>query len=68
MSHLMLPRRAGQSIVLTLAPDADPEKALLQFLRDGITVEINQIESGNVHVSIDAPRTIQILLNELIHP
>lgn len=68
MSHLMLTRRAGQSIVLTLAPDADPEKALLQFLRDGITVEIRQIESGNVRVSIDAPRTIQILRNELIHP
>ncbi len=38
MSHLMLTRRVGQSIVLTLAPDADPEKALLQFLRDDITV------------------------------
>jgi sRNA-binding carbon storage regulator CsrA len=68
MSHLILTRRAGQSIVLTLAPDADPEKTLLQFLRDGITVEIRQIESGNVRVSIDAPRTIQILRNELIHP
>ena len=68
MSHLMLTRRAGQSIVLNLAPDAGPEKALLQFLRDGITVEIRQIESGSVRVSIDAPRTIQILRNELIHP
>ncbi|MDX1368112.1 carbon storage regulator [Pseudomonas sp.] len=67
MPHLMLTRSAGQSIVLTLAPDADPEKALLQFLRDGITVEISQIESSNVRVSIDAPRTIQILRNELIH-
>ncbi|MDO9625523.1 MAG: carbon storage regulator [Pseudomonas sp.] len=68
MSHLMLTRRAGQSIVLTLAPGADLEKALHQFLRDGITVEIRQIESGSVRVSIDAPRTIQILRNELIHP
>ena len=68
MSLLMLTRRAGQSIVLTLVPDADPEKALLQFLRDGITVEISQVESGNVRVSIDAPRAIQVLRNELIYP
>ncbi|MNR32184.1 carbon storage regulator [compost metagenome] len=61
-------RRAGQSIVLSLAPGADPENAWRQFLRDGITVMISQIESGNVRVSIDAPRTIQILRNELIHP
>ena len=67
MSHLMLTRRIGQSIVLTVAPGADPEQALHQLLRDGITVEINRVEHGNVRVSIDAPRTIQILRDELIH-
>lgn len=67
MSHLMLTRRAGQSIVLSLAPDADPEQVLRQLLRDGITIEIHQVERGNVRVSIDAPRTIQILRDELIH-
>lgn len=68
MSHLMLTRRVGQSIVLTVAPGADPEQALHQLLRDGIAVEINRVEHGNVRVSIDAPRTIQILRDELIHP
>ncbi len=38
MSHLILTRRVGQSIVLTIAPGADPEQALHQLLRDGITV------------------------------
>ncbi|MFT0631691.1 carbon storage regulator [Pseudomonas sihuiensis] len=47
---------------------ADPEQALYQLLRDGITVEINRVEHGNVSVSIDSPRTIQILRDELIHP
>ena len=67
MSHLILTRRVGQSIVLTVAPGADPEQALHQLLRDGITVEINRVDHGNVRVSIDAPRTIQILRDELIH-
>jgi len=62
MSHLILTRRVGQSIVINVAPGADPEQAL-----DGITVEINRVEHGNVRVSIDAPRTIQILRDELIH-
>ncbi|WP_081811719.1 carbon storage regulator [Pseudomonas oleovorans] len=67
MSHLILTRRVGQSIVINVAPGADPEQALHQLLRDGITVEINRVEHGNVRVSIDAPRTIQILRDELIH-
>jgi sRNA-binding carbon storage regulator CsrA len=67
MSHLLLTRRVGQSIVLTVAPEGDPEQALHQLLRDGITIEINRVEHGNVRVSIDAPRTIQILRDELIH-
>ncbi|KAF0864031.1 carbon storage regulator [Pseudomonas sp. LD120] len=67
MSHLILTRRFGQSIVINVAPGADPEQALHQLLRDGITVEINRVEHGNVRVSIDAPRTIQILQVELIH-
>lgn len=67
MSHLILTRRVGQSIVLTVAPGADPEQALHQLLRDGITVEINRVNNGNVRVSIDAPRTIQILRDELIN-
>lgn len=67
MSHLILTRRVGQSIVINVAPSADPEQALHQLLRDGITVEINRVEHGNVRVSIDAPRTIQILRDELIH-
>lgn len=68
MSHLILTRSVGQSILLTVAPSADPEQTLHQLLRDGITVEINRVECGNVRVSIDAPRTIQILRDELIHP
>ena len=67
MSHLILTRRVGQSIVINVAPGADPEQALHQLLRDGITVEINRVEHGNVRVSIDAPRTIQVLRDELIH-
>lgn len=67
MPHLMLTRRVGQSIILSLAPDADPELALRQLLRDGIIIRINQVERGKVGVSINAPLTIQIMRDELIH-
>jgi carbon storage regulator len=53
MSHLILTRRVGQSIVLSVATGADPEQALHQLLRDGITGEINRVEQDNVRVSID---------------
>lgn len=46
---------SAQSFVLTDASGADPEQALHQLLRDGITVEINRVQQGNVRVSIDAP-------------
>ena len=68
MSHLVVTRRAGQAIVLNVAPGTDPQQALHELMRDGITVEIDQIESRSVRVSIDAPRSIQILRDELIHP
>lgn len=55
MSHLILTRRVGQSIVINVAPEADPKQALHQLLRDGITGEINRVQQGNVRVSIDAP-------------
>lgn len=55
MSHLILTRRVGQSIVINVAPGADPKQALHQLLRDGITGEINRVQQGKVRVSIDAP-------------
>jgi len=43
MSHLMLTRRVGQSIVLTVAPGVGPKRAIRQLLRDGVTIEINRV-------------------------
>jgi len=42
MLKLMHARRAGLSIILTLAVAANPEKALSHLLRDGITMKIIQ--------------------------
>lgn len=50
ISHLILTRRVGQSIALTVALGADPEQALHQLLHDGITAEINRLEHVNVRV------------------
>lgn len=66
MSRLVLTRRAGQSVVLTLDPAADPEKVLHLLMRDGITLSVYDVEGGNVRVSIDAPREISIARSELV--
>lgn len=66
MSRLVITRRAGQSVVLTLDPAADPEKVLQLLMRDGITLSVYDVEGGNVRVSIDAPREISIVRSELV--
>ncbi|WP_079201172.1 carbon storage regulator [Pseudomonas sp. CC6-YY-74] len=66
MSHLVLTRRAGQSVVLTLDPAADPEKVLQLLMRDGITLSVYEVDGGNARFSIDAPREISIVRSELL--
>ena len=66
MTHLVLTRRAGQSVALTLDPAADPVKVLQLLMRDGITLSVYEVAEGNVRFSIDAPREISIVRSELL--
>lgn len=65
--QLILTRRDGERIHLSIDPGADIEQLVQQLQSGGITIQINTgISSGQVRIGIDAPRDISILRGELI--
>ncbi|HCF3017766.1 TPA: carbon storage regulator [Pseudomonas aeruginosa] len=67
MGFLTLSRREGEMIRLTIDPGVDTEKLLKQLLRDGITVHIGAIKRhGRARISIEAPKQMAILRDELV--
>lgn len=67
MGQLILSRRDGERIHLSIDPGADIEQLVQQLQSGGITIQIHTgISSGQVRVGIDAPRNISILRGELI--
>ena len=66
MSRLMLTRRDGQAVVLSIDPAADPEKLLQLLMRDGITVGVYEAIDGSARLSFEAPREISIVRSELL--
>lgn len=65
MSHLILTRRDGQSVVLSVRPDTDPEQ-LMQLLQDGITIGVLAAIDGSARLSFEAPPEIGIVRSELL--
>lgn len=67
MGFLTVTRREGEMIRLTIDPGIDPEKLLQQLLRDGITIHVGFTEChSRARISIEAPRQITILREELV--
>jgi sRNA-binding carbon storage regulator CsrA len=67
MGYLTVTRREGEMIRLTIDPGVDTEKLFKQLLRDGITVHVGAIQGhSQVRISIDAPKQLLILRDELI--
>lgn len=64
---LILTRRAGQKIVIRLAPDADPQACLHALQADGIEITVHGInDSGTqARLLVEAPRELLILREEL---
>lgn len=52
---LIICRRAGQKIRLTIDPSADPQAALRWLLAGGIDIEITGIQSDRVRLALRAP-------------
>jgi sRNA-binding carbon storage regulator CsrA len=66
MGYLMLSRKEGEEIRLTIDPGVDTDKLLQHLLRDGITVHVGALNGGKVRIGIEAPPEVLVLRNELI--
>ncbi len=58
-------RRANQAEV---DPGVDVQGQAKQLLRDGVTINIGEIHSGQVRVGVEAPRLVMANRNELLSP
>jgi sRNA-binding carbon storage regulator CsrA len=66
MGYLVLSRKEGEQIRLTIDPGVDTEKLLRRLLIDGITIGINELSGRQARISIEAPPEVVILRTELI--
>lgn len=67
MGYLTVTRREGEMIRLTIDPGVATEKLLKELLRDGITVHVGVFQGqSQVRISIEAPKQILIMRDELI--
>ena len=66
---LILDRKAGQKIVIRIAPSADPQECLRALLAEGIVISVNDISSSGsqVRMAVTAPRELLVLRSELAH-
>lgn len=64
---LIIGRRVGEKIRLTIDPSADPREALRAMIEEGIEIEVTCIKSLNhVRFGILAPRELLVLREELV--
>jgi sRNA-binding carbon storage regulator CsrA len=65
---LILGRKAGQKIVITIDPAADPQELLRALQADGIEIAVKDIGDHGTYVRlmIDAPRELLVLRAELV--
>lgn len=66
MGYLTLSRREGERIRLTIDPGIDVQTLAAQLLRDGITVCVGEIRGDHVLVSIEAPKQVRVMREELL--
>ena len=63
---LILTRREGEAILISMAENADPNLTLAELFANGpLQLQIKKISGKQVSLSFDAPRELLILRNEL---
>lgn len=64
---LILSRRIGEKLVMTIAPGADPQELLHALQTDGIEITVRGInDSGTqARLMVSAPRELLVLREEL---
>lgn len=64
---LTLTRKNEQSIIISPSTDLDPEMKVSElFEQSNIEIRFSKIRHGAVSVSIDAPRTLDLVRSELL--
>ncbi|MOA31541.1 carbon storage regulator [compost metagenome] len=65
---LILGRKSGQKIVITIDPAADPQELLRALQVDGIEITVKDISDHGtqVRLMVDAPRELLVLREELV--
>lgn len=67
MGYLVLTRKEGEQLRLTVAPSTDPQKLLQHLIRDGITINVAEARHGAASIGIEAPREVLVLRDELLN-
>lgn len=65
MGYLTLTRREGEKVQLSIAPAVDTTALLQHLLKDGISIHVGEVRGGKVRISIEAPREMLVLREEL---
>lgn len=60
MGYLVLSRKEGEQIRLTIDPGVDAEELLRHLLINGITIGINELSGRQARISIVAPAEVVI--------
>ena len=63
---LTFTRKKGESIILNLDPSLDPDTPIGDVLSYPIKIKIDKTSQGNAKISIDAPRYVLVLREELL--
>lgn len=66
MGYLLLTRKKGEEIRLTIDPGVDTDKLLRRLLIDGITIRVNSFSCSQVQIGIEAPPEVLVLRSELV--
>lgn len=66
---LVLGRRIGEKLVLTIDPDTDPQQVLHALIDEGIEISVADYDTKRkqVRLSVRAPREVLVLREELVH-
>ncbi len=67
MGYLVVTRREGEEIHLSIAPGANAELLLHKLARDGITIRLGETLGSQTRLAIAAPCEVSIVRKELLH-
>lgn len=64
---LTLTRKVRQKLIITIAPEADPQEALCALQADGIEIILREIydHASKARLMVVAPRELLVLRDEL---